>query len=168
MMKTSLTTFGVACAAALILGTTSPVAQSAAPTGDAARGQALVASSNCFDCHRIGDRGSRLGPDLTGIGDRRTPERLQQALVAPDDEVLGESRFVRFITKDGSTVTGRLLNQDAISVQLINDKEQLKSYLRENVREYTIVDKGLMPTYQGKLDAQQLADVVAYLGSLTN
>jgi putative heme-binding domain-containing protein len=133
---------------------------------DASRGKALVESSGCFDCHRIGDRGSRLGPDLSDIGNRRTRDRLQQAMVAPDEEVVPENRFVRFVTRDGAIITGRLLNQDAISVQLINPKEELKSYLRANLREYTIVDKGLMPSVQGKVTGQQVADIVAYLSSL--
>ena len=96
--------------------------------------------------------GSRLGPDLSDIGSRRTPDRLRQALVAPDEEVFPENRFVRFVTRDGATITGRLLNQDAISVQLINPKEELKTYLRANLREYTIVDKGLMPSVRRQAD----------------
>src|SRR5262245_24542330 len=135
-------------------------------SGDVTRGKALVESSGCFDCHRIGDRGSHLGPDLSDIGSRRTADRLQRALVAPDEEVAFENRFVRLVTKDGATVTGRLLNQDAISVQLITPKEELKTYLRANLREYIIVDKGLMPSVQGKLTDPQVADVVAYLFSL--
>ena len=107
-----------------------------------------------------------MGPDLSDLGGRRTPERLRQALVAPDEEVLPENRFVRFVTKDGAVVTGRLLNQDAISVQLITPKDELKSYLRASLREYAIVEKGLMPSVQGKLTDQQVADVVAYLSSL--
>ena len=142
------------------------VALAQADASDASRGKGLVESSGCFDCHRIGDRGSRLGPDLSDIGSRRIPDRLKQALVVPDEEVLPENRFVRFVTKDGATITGRLLNQDAISVQLINPKEELKSYLRANLREYTIVDKGLMPPAEGKLTEQQVADIVSYLSSL--
>ena len=135
-------------------------------TGDAARGKTLVESNACFDCHRIGDRGSRVGPDLSDIGTRRTPDRLQSALLAPDDEVLPENRYVRFVTKEGVTVTGRLLNQDALSVQLMNPKEELKSYLRSTIHDYAIVDKGLMPSVQGKLTDAQVADIVAYLSSL--
>ena len=133
---------------------------------DASRGKTLVESSGCFDCHRIGDRGSRVGPDLSDIGSRRMPDRLRQALVVPDEEVLSENRFVRFVTRDGATITGRLLNQDAISVQLINAKEELKSYLRANLREYTIVDKGLMPSVQDRLTEPQVADIVTYLSWL--
>jgi hypothetical protein len=69
-------------------------------------------------------------------------------------------------SKEGTTVTGKLLNQDAISVQLMNPKEELKTYLRANLREYTIIDKGLMPSVEGKLTAQQVADIVSYLSSL--
>ena len=134
--------------------------------GDGQRGKALVESSGCFDCHRIDDRGSRLGPNLSRIGSRRTPVRLRQALVAPDEEVVADNRFVRIVTKDGTTITGKLLNQDAISVQMMDAKEELKTYLRVNIREYTIVDKGLMPSVEGKLNAQQVADIVSYLSSL--
>jgi putative heme-binding domain-containing protein len=134
--------------------------------GDVARGKSLVESSGCFDCHRIGDRGPYAGPDLSDIGGRRTPERLRQALVAPDEEVLPENRFVRFVTKEGTTVTGRLLNQDAISVQLINAKNELKSYLKADLRDYTLVVKGLMPSVEGKLTEPAITDIVSYLSSL--
>ena len=160
----------VAVAAAWALTATFPAAQrgdqNAPVSGDANRGQALVESSGCFDCHRIDDRGSRLGPNLSSIGSRRTPVRLRQGLVAPDEEVVPDNRFVRIVTKDGTTVTGKLLNQDATSIQMMNPKEELKTYLRANIREYTIIDKGLMPSVEGKLNAQQVADIVSYLSSL--
>ena len=142
-----------------------PAAQDTTP-GDTARGKALVESSGCFDCHRIDDRGSRLGPNLSSIGARRTTARLREALVDPDAEVIADNRFARIVTKDGASVTGKLLNQDAISVQVMNPKEELKTYLRANVREFTILDKGLMPSVQGKLTTQQVDDIVAYLSSL--
>lgn len=155
---------GLAAAATLAVAVVA--AQEPSAAGDASRGTALVESSGCLDCHRIGDRGSRLGPDLTDIGSRRTPERLQRALVAPDEEVPFDTRFVRLVTNDGAVITGRLLNQDALSVQLITPKEELETYMRSKLREYTIVDKGLMPSVEGKLTDQQVADVVAYLSSL--
>src|SRR5215203_6373962 len=160
----------VAVGAMCVLGAAFPAAprgdQNESLAGEAGRGRALVESSGCFDCHRIEDRGSRLGPNLSHIAGRRTAVRLRQALVAPDEEVVPDNRFVRIITKDGTTVTGKLLNQDAISVQMMNPKEELTTYLRTNIRELTILDKGLMPSVEGKLNAQQVADVVAYLSSL--
>jgi quinoprotein glucose dehydrogenase len=136
------------------------------PAGDPARGHELVASRKCLECHRIGGNGSRLGPDLSEIGKLRTLDKLQRAIVAPDEDVLPEHRFVRLVTKDGATVVGRLLNQDAFSIQLMNKDEQLKSYLKSSLREHTILDKGLMPSSDGTLTPQQVADIVSYLASL--
>ncbi len=80
--------------------------------------------------------------------------------------MLPENRGIRVVTKTGTTVTGRLLNQDAFSVQLIDDKEQLRSFERSALREAAILTKGLMPSYQGKLTEPQVNDVVNYLASL--
>jgi putative heme-binding domain-containing protein len=163
----------VALAAAYaVAGGTALMAQRAAPAdpsaADASRGRSLMESNSCFDCHRIGERGSKLGPNLSDIGARRTPDALRQSLVAPDAEVTAENRFVRLVTAQGATITGRLLNQDAFSVQLITPGEELKTYMRAGLREFAIVDTGLMPSVQGKLTDEQIADVVAYLSSLTD
>src|SRR2546425_5277969 len=132
--------------------------QAKLPPGDAANGKALVESNKCLDCHRIGETGSRRGPDLSDVGNRRSPDALHRATVAPDEEVLPEHRFVRVVTKDGTSVVGRLLNQDAFSIQLMNKDEQLKSYLKSNLREHTILTKRMMPSYEGTLTMQQAAD----------
>jgi len=105
-----------------------------APAGDAAKGKALFESVGCMNCHRVGDKGSHTGPNLSDIGDRRTPDRLQRSITAPNDEVLPENRFVKVVLKDGSNVTGRLLNHDAISVQMIDTKQELRSLDGQNSR----------------------------------
>jgi quinoprotein glucose dehydrogenase len=169
-LRETIVTVAAACVLTAALPAALPAAQRGEQNeplaGDAARGRLLVESSGCFDCHRIDDRGSRLGPNLSHIASRRTAVRLRQALVAPDEEVIPDNRFVRIVTKDGTTVTGKLLNQDAISIQMMNPKEELKTYQRGGIREYTILDTGLMPSVEGKLNAQQVADMVAYLSSL--
>ena len=134
--------------------------------GDPAGGRALVQSSKCLDCHRIGETGSRVGPDLSDIGSRRSPALLQRAIVAPDDEVLPESRFVRVVTSEGTSVQGKLLNQDAFSIQMMTPDERLKSYAKSRLREFSIVQKGLMPSFEATLNTSQLADVVSYLSTL--
>lgn len=143
-----------------------PAALMWAQAGEAVKGKALVESNGCYNCHRIGDTGSRVGPNLSDIGDRRTAERLQRSLVAPDEEVLPENRYVSVTLKDGTTVRGRLLNHDALSVQLLDSKEQLRSIQMGEMRGYTILTKGLMPSFEGKLSDTQVADIVAYLSSL--
>ena len=142
------------------------VDESASKPGNATHGRAVYEANGCSGCHQIGQTGSRVGPDLTEIGGNRSYDQLQQAIVAPDQEVLPENRNVRVVLKDGTTVAGRLLNQDGFSVQLIDSKEQLRSFLRSDLREYTILTKGLMPSYEGKLSPSDVADLTKYLASL--
>jgi putative heme-binding domain-containing protein len=131
-----------------------------------AKGQKLIQESGCLTCHRVGEKGSYLGPYLDSVGAHRSPEQLRAALVSPRKEVLPENRTVRLVTKDGTLETGRLLNQDAFSVQFIDSQGQLKSIARQGLREFTIVTTNPMPSYADKLSAQDLTDLVRYLSSM--
>jgi putative heme-binding domain-containing protein len=136
-------------------------------SGDAMQGRVIFeGKGECLNCHRVRDRGSRLGPNLTEIGTVRRPVELRRSLVDPDAEVLPTSRLIRIVTQDGVTIIGRLLNQDTFTVQLIDSKELLRSFTKTNLKEYGFIKKSLMPSYRDKLNNQQLEDVVSYLASL--
>jgi putative heme-binding domain-containing protein len=134
--------------------------------GDHARGQALFeGKGGCVACHRVGATGPRLGPELTTIGRQRRAIELRQSLVEPNAEIAPNNRFYRVVTKDGTTVTGRLLNHDTFTVQVMDGKEQLRSFNKSDLREHGPAPSP-MPSFQGKLSDQELADVVSYLVSL--
>jgi putative heme-binding domain-containing protein len=135
-------------------------------TGDAARGQAIYeGKGNCASCHRIRGAGARTGPDLTEVGTRR-PEQLQTKLLTPDAEINANNRPFRVTLKNGTVVNGRLLNEDTFTVQLLDDKENLRSFIKADLRDFIFVEKSPMPSYKDKLSDQEIADVVAYLGTL--
>jgi putative heme-binding domain-containing protein len=140
------------------------------PEGDASRGKAIFeGQGECRSCHRVKATGSRSGPDLTGIGGERRATRvyLERALLDPDADVARANRGVRVtLKKDGTVVTGRLLNQDSFTLGLMDSQGTLKSFPRSELSDMTIVTKGLMPSYKDKLSGKDVADVVAYLQSL--
>jgi cytochrome c oxidase cbb3-type subunit III len=137
------------------------------PGGDAARGRVLFAGSGeCMRCHRVGGMGSRMGPDLSDVGSRMPPSDVLAILLHPDERVLPSQWHVRAVTKDGRTITGRRLNEDTYSVQLIDNQEELFSLVKEELREYELIKKSTMPSYERKLTREQLGDLVAYLASL--
>ena len=84
----------------------------------------------------------------------------------PDAEVLPQNRYVRLVGKDGAVVVGRLLNQDAFTVQLIDSKERLLSVNKLDYKEFSFVNKSPMPSYKDKLSREERADLVSYLVSL--
>jgi putative heme-binding domain-containing protein len=137
------------------------------PPGDAAKGKAIYESKgNCASCHRIRGAGSRMGPDLTDIGSLRRVAELEQSLVDPNAEILPENRFVKLVTKDGTEITGRLLNVDTLTLQILDSQEKLRFFTKSNLREYSVIKNSPMPSYKGKLTTQELADLVSYLVSL--
>jgi menaquinol-cytochrome c reductase cytochrome b/c subunit len=47
------------------------------------RGKEVVASSGCLGCHKIGENGNTLGPNLTAIGDRLGKDAIARTLINP-------------------------------------------------------------------------------------
>jgi putative heme-binding domain-containing protein len=135
--------------------------------GDATRGRALfVGKGNCASCHRVGTEGPRAAPDLSTIGTMRTAASLQRALIDPSAALLPMNRTVHVQLRDGTAVTGRRLNEDTFTVQLVDSNERLVSIDRNDIRAYTVSTEPLMPSYATLLSDDERADLVAYLLSL--
>jgi putative heme-binding domain-containing protein len=139
---------------------------SSASKADLARGKALFESKGCLTCHRVRGHGSRVGPDLTNIGARRKRDEIERSIVDPNAEVLAENRYVRAVTRDGVTITGRILNEDTFSVQLIDSKEKLVSLQKADLSKFEFLKNSAMPSYRDKLSGDELSDLVGYLLSL--
>jgi mono/diheme cytochrome c family protein len=159
--------------------------------GDPVRGRAIFESKGeCLGCHRVRDRGSRFGPDLTDIGSRagvlpargtaspfapippdigpvaRAQNELRQSLLEPAAEILPGNRTIRFVTHSGEAGTARVLNQDTFTFQLIDTNERMRTIPKADLREYTFIKSSPMPSYRDTLAPEELSDVIAYLMSL--
>ncbi len=141
--------------------------QASSIVGDANRGKTIYeGKGTCATCHRVNGSGSRLGPELSDIGQVRRAVDLERSLVEPDAEVLGNNRFYHVTSKDGVTTTGRLLNLDTFTIQLLDSKERLRTFVKSELRDHGFAEKSPMPSYKSTLSAQEIADVVTYLTSL--
>ena len=159
--------FSEAQASAIVQFLRAKASRAAASAGNAANGRALfTGKGNCTSCHRVSGSGARTGPDLSDIGRMRHSTDIERAIVEPDFIVVPSNRYIRLVTRDGATITGRMLNQDMFTVQLIDSKEQLRSLARADLKEFTFIDKSPMPSFRGKLTAQEISDLVSYLVSL--
>ena len=96
----------------------------------------------------------------------RTPAALQRAILDPITALLPINRPVRAVTRGGETIQGRRLNEDTYTVQLIDRQERLRSLVKAELREYTVLTTSPMPAATDALDEQELADVMAYLMTL--
>jgi putative membrane-bound dehydrogenase-like protein len=131
--------------------------------GDIKRGE-RVFQAKCFRCH--GATG-RLGPDLTGVGQRFSRDDLFTAIIEPSKDILPAFQPTRIVTKSGKTYNGLLVYQSAEATLLQTTPD---TTVRIGKGELLLLEPGkisFMPT--GLLDDAKdadLADLYAYLKSL--
>jgi putative heme-binding domain-containing protein len=139
----------------------------AVKVGDARRGQTLFDGKGaCASCHRVNGRGPRVAPDLSDVGAVRSPSQLFRSLTAPTSQMMPINRSVKIVMRDGRTITGRRLNEDTYTVQLIDDQERLLSLDKADVRDLQVSKTSPMPPATAVLAGDELADAIAYLLSL--
>lgn len=133
--------------------------------GDARQGDDLFhGEGGCGSCHRINGRGPRSAPDLSDIGLRRTPAALQRSLVDPQASLLPINRPVNLVTRNNESISGRRLNEDTYTVQLMDSVGQLRSFDKSELTHYEVSEE---PTHKPtSLSGEEVADLVAFLLSL--
>jgi mono/diheme cytochrome c family protein len=140
--------------------------------GDASRGAALFrGKAGCAACHRAAEEGAhsettQIGPNLYGIGDRRTVSELR-SLILPIHRGLSEFAWqVTAVTKSGQRVVGTRLNEDIHSFQLRDANNNLISLLKRDLREFKVGRGDPLPAFRGDLAAGEVGDLAAYLATL--
>jgi len=138
-----------------------------APAGDAVRGRVIFeGTGQCLSCHRVNTVGRDVGPDLTDIGRTRTPVAIQRSLVDPTGSMLPINRPVRAVKRDGSVISGRRLNEDTYTVQIVTEEGRLRSLVKSELAQWSVVTTSPMPSFKDTLKPVELIDLVAYVVSL--
>jgi putative heme-binding domain-containing protein len=136
--------------------------------GDPARGEALFWSeaTRCGACHRIGDRGTPVGPDLSTIGRLRSRPELLESVLEPSRRVEPKYASYLAVTTDGITSTGLLAGRDERWVVLRDGQGRETKLAAGEVEELRPARGSLMPEGQlAELSAQEAADLIEYLAS---
>ena len=83
--------------------------------GDAARGKRLFNThlqAQCARCHRVGKKGSTVGPNLAGVGSRRDPAFLLNSIILPSADIEPKYRSQVLRLDSGKVVQGLLIRRD--------------------------------------------------------
>jgi putative membrane-bound dehydrogenase-like protein len=129
---------------------------------DAARGAKLFGKA-CATCHKLGDVGQNVGPDLASVGDKSV-QGLLTAILDPNRAV--EPRYINYlaITKAGKTYTGILASETSTSITLVAPDGKAQQLLRNEFDDLSSTGKSLMPEGLEKdLSVQDLADIIAHV-----
>ncbi len=135
--------------------------------GDPERGRGVF-DRECITCHKLGERGNAVGPNLAGVS-RRTPDELLLHILDPNREVAPDYLEYLVSLKDGRVLTGLIESEGATGLMLKRAEGVTESVLQQDIEAMTSTGKSLMPEgMEAKIAPREMADLIAYLLSLQN
>jgi putative heme-binding domain-containing protein len=129
---------------------------------DRGRGE-KVFERECFGCHRLGERGQAVGPNLASVA-RRTPEEILTHVLDPNREVAPD--FLEYVValKDGRVASGLIVTETATGVTLRRAQGAEETVLRRDIDSIASTGKSLMPEgLEAQVKPQEMADLLAFL-----
>ena len=135
--------------------------------GDKEKGRALFIEQ-CSKCHVLEGQGFAVGPDLSAIGNRGT-EAILLNVLDPNAEI--NPAYVNYTieTNDFETYSGLISAETATSITLSRASGEADTILRVNIESVESAELSLMPEgLEASIDQQAMADLIAYLVSLSS
>jgi putative heme-binding domain-containing protein len=133
--------------------------------GDSAAGREVY-RKNCITCHRSGDEGHEVGPNLASVR-TKSPEEILDQILDPNRLVEPQYFNYQILTTGGRVVEGILDSASQTSVTVRRAEAATETVLRANIERIFCSGISLMPEGMEKtIDAQQMADLIAFLRSL--
>jgi putative heme-binding domain-containing protein len=132
-----------------------------------ARGHELFIASACQACHRLGNEGGGVGPDLTGAGNRYTLRDLLENIVEPSKVISDQYESSILELKDGRTIIGRVTNEEGGILQVATNPAapgEITEVRNDTIKSRKVSPTSLMPPgLINSMNADELKDLIAYL-----
>ncbi|MEK6765117.1 MAG: hypothetical protein AABY49_02660 [Planctomycetota bacterium] len=121
----------------------------------------------CSKCHLLNGKGSKVGPDLTGIGAVQTPQYLIESVLKPSKVIVKGFETMYLMTNDGMAYNGLLVSQNEEEVVLMVDEdgkmEELVFYPDE-IAQMQKQDVSIMPgNFSEMLTTKEFYGIISFL-----
>ena len=138
-----------------------------ARTASAKRGQEVIVKARCLDCHKLGDKGAGLGPDLTTLNSRFQPADILESIVVPSKVISDQYKSVAVATQDGKLYNGMPIVADGPSLVLLLPDGTKATVLKSEIDEQKASATSVMPEgLLNPLSFQEIADLMALFNSM--
>jgi putative heme-binding domain-containing protein len=138
--------------------------------GIAERGKVVFfreSTASCANCHKIGDKGKEVGPDLSHVAKKNTKSELLESILEPSKKIDPKFRVYVVQTLQGKLHTGLFVKRDATEIVL---REATGKTIRITAGDAEVVapqQKSLMPELLLRdMTPQEVADLLEFLQSL--
>jgi len=137
--------------------------------GDVESGKKLffnAEKSQCIKCHRIGDQGERIGPELTGVGSRFSPIYIIESILEPSRTIAPSFETYLVALKTGKVLTGVRVAQDDTMLTLGDNQGQKHVIAKADIDEMQPQSVSTMPEgLEKRLTVEEFVDLIAFLVS---
>lgn len=137
--------------------------------GNAAEGKAIFSGSTtaaCMQCHTMTAGLPSVGPDLSKIAAKLTPEHLLQAVVDPQSEIAEGYGLISATLKNGSVVSGLLAKETKEEITLRLPATTITNTVKKADIATRTKPSSAMPVMTSLLTKMEVRDLVAYLQTL--
>lgn len=144
-----------------------PVVEGNLAGRDFEQGKLMFDAARCSSCHMMRGEGSNVGPDLTQLGTRFSAKDMLEAIIDPNKVVSDQYAATVFTLKDGSSVLGRLTNEDD-DTYFISQNPFAPDVVREIPKadvadtKYSYIST-MYPGLINRLNEDEVKDLIAYL-----
>ena len=134
---------------------------------DFVTGKNMFAATLCSSCHTMRGEGGNIGPDLTQVGTRFTAKDILEHTIDPNKEVSDQYAATIFSMKDGSSILGRLINEDD-GKYFVSQNPFSPQTLREIPKTEVVSTKHssvslMLPGLINRLNDEEIKDIIAYM-----
>lgn len=131
------------------------------------QGKLMFDATRCSSCHLMRGEGGSIGPDLTQLGTRFSTKDMLEAIIDPNKVVSDQYAATVFTMKDGSSILGRLTNEDE-NTYFISQNPFAPDVIREVPKTEVLNTKYsyisvMYPGLINRLNEEELKDLIAYL-----
>ena len=138
--------------------------------GDAIRGRERFLdgqSMQCSLCHRVQGSGQSVGPDMDGIGKKRSRQELLDSILEPSKVIDPKYSTHLVLTLDGQVVNGLMVRDAEAEIVIRSADGKNHHILKDEIESQRLQSESLMPKeLAAAMTAQELADLLAFLESL--
>jgi putative membrane-bound dehydrogenase-like protein len=134
---------------------------------DPANGEKVFTSGKgaCLVCHRVGETGGQIGPDLSTIGRIRTGRDLYESVLYPGESIARDfDTYEVTVKSSGQVRVGVIHEQTARGLELVNPGGQREEIPHDDIANLRRLPTSLMPMgLEQTLAPEELRDLVAWL-----
>ena len=136
--------------------------------GDAAAGKSIFIENQqiaCFRCHKINGEGGDVGPDLTGLGERKGREYLLESIVQPNKQIATGFESVLLTMKGGAEFAGLVKSETDTELVLNSPEDGIMTLKKADVQARQRGLSAMPEEMVTFLSKRELRDIIEFLAT---